>query len=79
MATPESALIDVKGMTCQHCVQNVRNTLATTPGVQDVQVNLQPGQARVQYDPDATSIAKLMHAINATGFQATGFTRAPTA
>lgn len=37
----------VKGMTCGGCVANVRKALEAVPGVKQVEVKQQPGQAIV--------------------------------
>jgi copper chaperone CopZ len=38
-----SAAYTVSGMTCDHCVRAVAEELRKLPGVQDVQVQLNPG------------------------------------
>ncbi|MGW0762209.1 heavy-metal-associated domain-containing protein [Streptomyces sp. NPDC002814] len=52
---------DVKGMTCDHCVQAVSSELSGLPGVEDVQVDLPSGQVTVtserQLDPGAVAAA----------------------
>ncbi|WP_328349519.1 heavy-metal-associated domain-containing protein [Streptomyces sp. NBC_00445] len=52
---------DVKGMTCDHCVQAVSSELGGLPGVEDVQVDLPSGQVTVtsdqQLDPGAVAAA----------------------
>jgi copper chaperone len=73
----QGAIINVAGMNCQHCVQTVTNALAATAGVKHVQVELEKKQASVRFDAGATTIAKLMQAVNLSGFKATGFTRTP--
>ncbi|MGC8809946.1 MAG: heavy-metal-associated domain-containing protein [bacterium] len=37
--------IKIKGMTCQHCVLSVTKALATIPGLKNIQVDLQRGEA----------------------------------
>jgi copper chaperone len=38
-----SAIYQVTGMTCEHCVRAVRSELRTLSGVSDVTVELNPG------------------------------------
>ncbi|NLO21907.1 MAG: heavy-metal-associated domain-containing protein [Syntrophomonadaceae bacterium] len=40
--------IEVAGMSCNHCVQSVKNALEKITGVKEVEVNLEAGQATVQ-------------------------------
>jgi len=64
----ETVAINVKGMTCGGCVASVTRVLKTIPGVADVAVTLQPGQAKVSYDPARTSQAALRAAIENAGY-----------
>ncbi|PAZ09626.1 copper-transporting ATPase [Streptomyces sp. SA15] len=52
---------DVKGMTCDHCVQAVSTELNGLPGVEDVQVDLPSGKVTVtseqRLDPAAVAAA----------------------
>ncbi len=73
----EVAVIDVHGMTCEHCARRVQQALAAAPGVASAAVDLARGEAHVTYDAAAVSIARLMQAVNAAGFAAEGFTRGP--
>jgi len=43
---------DVKGMTCEHCVNAVSTELAKLPGVHDVDVDLDGGKVTVTSDTD---------------------------
>lgn len=58
----------VTGMTCGGCVASVQRVLTAIPGVQSVEVSLEPGQARVVFDPARTDRAALVQAITAAGF-----------
>jgi copper chaperone len=60
--------LSVTGMTCGGCVNSVRNVLAALPGVQSVEVTLNPGQALVVYDPARIAPAALKQAIIDAGF-----------
>jgi len=44
--------LTVKGMTCNNCARSVERKLAATPGVTKATVDLQAGQARVEYDAE---------------------------
>ena len=71
------AVIDIEGMTCQHCAQSVQQALASTPGVSRASVDVARNEAHVTFDGSTVSIATLMQAVTRTGFTAVGFTRGP--
>jgi copper chaperone len=62
--------LKVDGMTCSGCAVSVRNALLETPGVVSAEVNLESALAKVQYDAARVSTAKLVEAVNKTGFKA---------
>ena len=47
----EAVTIKVQGMTCGGCVAGVTRVLKAIPGVDDVAVTLEPGAAKVAFDP----------------------------
>ncbi|MDO9466996.1 MAG: heavy metal-associated domain-containing protein [Thiobacillus sp.] len=61
-------ILSVTGMTCGGCVNSVQRVLSAVPGVQTVEVTLQPGQARVAYDAAQTDRAALVQVIVDAGF-----------
>ena len=60
-------ILQVGGMTCEHCVRAVTRTLQAVPGVDNVSVSLAGGRAQVEgaADPQA-----LVHAIKNEGYEA---------
>jgi copper chaperone len=64
----EKVTLNVQGMSCQGCVGSVTRVLKGTPGVEDVSVQLDPGSAKVSFDPARTSIAELKRAIEDAGY-----------
>jgi copper chaperone len=54
--------VQVKGMTCNHCVMAVRKALEKIDGVYNVDVNLESGQARfeAQASADMKTVKKHM-------------------
>ena len=66
----EKVTLNVQGMSCQGCVGSVTRVLKGTPGVQDVDVTLQPGRAEVTFDPARTNVAALRSAIEEAGYGA---------
>lgn len=60
--------LTIEGMSCSHCLQAVRNRLASTEGVELEEVRL--GSARLRYDPARTSIDAIEEAIADEGYTA---------
>lgn len=61
--------LTVKGMTCNNCARSVERKLASTPGVTKVTVDLQAGQARVEYDGDLVQPNVLANAVRQLGYE----------
>jgi copper chaperone len=61
-------VLSVTGMTCGGCVNSVLKVLTALPGVQNAEVTLTPGQARVAFDPKLVDRAALVQAIVDAGF-----------
>ncbi len=59
--------IRIQGMTCGHCVASVTKALQQVPGVSQVEVDLDQGEARVEGNPAKQA---LITAIQNEGFQA---------
>jgi copper chaperone len=64
----EKVTFNVQGMSCNGCVGSVTRVLKATPGVQEVNVTLQPGRAEVSFDPARTDAAALRTAIEDAGY-----------
>lgn len=60
------ATVSIKGMSCQHCVASTQKALEEVPGVTNVQVNLEKGEA--SYDGDV-SAEVIKEAITKIGFE----------
>ena len=63
----ESVQLSIEGMTCSGCVNAVTRALSKVPGVTDVAVDLDAGQARIRGRVDAQT---LVAAIEQAGFGA---------
>ncbi len=60
-----SMTFDVDGMSCQHCVANVKKALESLDGVDSVEVTLDPGQVTVEGSAEAEAVKA---AIAAAGY-----------
>ena len=66
----ETVELKVEGMDCQGCVKSVTRMLTGVAGVQDVDVSLEDGRARVTYDPAKAGPKELKRAIERAGYKA---------
>lgn len=75
VARDQLAVIRIEGMHCHKCEQAIQKLLSAYPGVREVEVDFNSGQASVLFDRDSVSISTLMDAVNDAGYRATGFTQ----
>jgi copper chaperone CopZ len=61
--------LSVRGMTCGNCARSVERTLASTPGVTKVQVELEGGRAMVEFDPSLVTREVLVNAVRDLGYE----------
>lgn len=69
MAAFTSETIDIRGMTCQGCVQSVTRVLRAIPGVMDVDVSLEHRQATVRFEAGQVPSGAFRKAIEQAGFE----------
>ncbi len=65
----EKISLDVKGMTCSHCVMTVTNALKAVDGVKVANVSLEQETAKVTYDENKTTLDSLKKAVVDAGYQ----------
>lgn len=58
--------IKVNGMRCRHCVKSTREALEAIPGVSNVSIDLEKGEASFEGD---VALDKVKEAITKTGFE----------
>jgi copper chaperone len=58
----------IEGMSCGHCVGQVRKALAGIDGLQIQEVKV--GQATVTYDPNLIELAEIVEAVKEAGYEA---------
>jgi copper chaperone len=58
--------LSITGMTCNGCVNSVRNALSRVPGVKDAEVKI--GTATVTFDPAIAGAEAIRGAITRAGF-----------
>lgn len=62
--------LNIRGMTCEHCVAAVTEALQGIEGVERAQVELQAGIARVEYDEGRTGVGAMKEAVAEEGYTA---------
>ncbi|CAG8692869.1 14600_t:CDS:1, partial [Gigaspora rosea] len=62
--------IQVRGMTCASCVNNIEKHLRGVSGIESIKVSLLAERAVVEYDIDIIDDQKIAEIINAIGFEA---------
>lgn len=66
--------LQIEGMSCGHCVGQVRNALARLDGVQVHHVNV--GEAALSYDQEILDPAEIVAAVKQAGYEAQAAGRA---
>jgi copper chaperone CopZ len=69
------AVIRIEGMHCHNCEEKVRKSIASRPGVHEVEVDFNSRQASVLYDPLVVKIVELMSAVEEAGYSAVSYTQ----
>lgn len=69
------ALIRIEGMHCHRCEQSIQKLLEKLPGVHEVEVDFNSGQASVLFHKGALTVGQLSDAIIAAGYRVTGFSQ----
>jgi len=67
---PSTALLNIKGMTCDGCAAQVKSTLTSISGVKECSVDWKSGKAEVRFEGDEAKAQELVTAVNKTPFQA---------
>ncbi len=65
----ENIVINVQGMSCQHCVGVIQRAVGQLDGVSKVNVNLETHTATVQYDACKVSLEKIYSEIHNQGYE----------
>lgn len=68
MPVMETKTIKVRGMSCQHCVNAIKQNVGKVPGVDNVDVSLQAGTVTVSYDAEKTNMEAIEGAIAGAGY-----------
>ncbi|HZG69916.1 MAG TPA: copper chaperone CopZ [Chondromyces sp.] len=64
----EKVLLNVGGMSCQHCVKAVEGSVGKLAGVDNVNVHLDKGQVDVKFDSNVVTLDKIKETIDDQGY-----------
>ena len=62
-------ILEVNGMTCDHCVETIKGALSKIIGLNLLEINLEKSQVKVEFDESHTNIKILSGEIMALGFE----------
>ena len=65
-------VLKVGGMTCQHCVQTVSETVGKIAGAQKVGVDLDRKEVTIEFDESQTKLDEVSVQIVEAGFEVVG-------
>ncbi len=69
-ARPDSVMLEISGMSCASCAARIEKVVAAMDGVSSIRVNLATGSARVEFDPERTTLRRIRETIAGLGFAA---------
>jgi copper chaperone len=64
----ETIQLNIEGMTCNGCVNSVKNVLEKIPGVSSTEVSLEQKRATVIFNPAQSNPAQFKAAIEDAGY-----------
>ncbi|MBT2700706.1 copper chaperone CopZ [Bacillus sp. ISL-40] len=64
----ENITLNVKGMSCGHCINSIEGSVGELPGVTAVKVNLDSGTVSVEFNPSEVTIDKIKETIDDQGY-----------
>ena len=68
-------IIRIEGMHCHKCEVAIQKSLTRLPGVHEVEVDFNSGQASVLYDREQVTVKELTDAVTEAGYHVAGFTQ----
>lgn len=64
----EKMTLNVKGMSCGHCINSIEGSVGALSGVSTVKVNLDLGTVSVEFNPNEVTIEKIKETIDDQGY-----------
>ncbi|MCL6591697.1 MAG: copper chaperone CopZ [Firmicutes bacterium] len=66
---PQQVVLEVEGMTCNHCVNSVKNAVGALAGVEKVAVDLKAKKVTVNFQAEAVTVETIKEAIEDQGYE----------
>lgn len=63
------ATLTVEGMSCQHCVNSIKNTVGALKGVTGVEVDLNRKLVTVSFNEDSVTVENIKEVIEDQGYE----------
>lgn len=63
-----NVVLNVKGMSCGHCVKSVETSVGKLDGVSSVKVNLEEATVAIDYNNDVVTVDKIKETIDDQGY-----------
>jgi copper chaperone len=64
----EKMTLNVKGMSCGHCINAIEGSVGKLSGVTTVKVNLDSGTVSLEFNPNEVTIDKIKETIDDQGY-----------
>lgn len=64
----EKMTLNVKGMSCGHCINSIEGSVGKLSGVTTVKVNLDLGTVSVEFNPNEVTLDKIKETIDDQGY-----------
>ncbi|MFD3260272.1 copper chaperone CopZ [Paenibacillus lentus] len=68
----EQKTLNVKGMSCGHCINSIEGNVGKMNGVGSVKVDLNEGTVQLSFDPSAVSLKEITDVIEEQGYEVDG-------
>jgi len=65
----EPLILNIEGMTCNHCVKSVKNSISSLSGVNNINVSLSENNVTLEYDKNTLTKEKIISAITNEGYK----------
>ncbi len=67
----ETTVLNVEGMSCEHCVKAIKKAVGALDGIGKVEVDLKKRTVTVEHNPAETSVHKIKSEIEDQGYDVT--------
>lgn len=65
----EQKTLNVKGMSCGHCISSIEGNVGKLNGVESVKVNLSEGKVDLSFDPNVVNQKEITDVIEDQGYK----------